>query len=388
MRQRLSASALPLGSAGASALNFISFVLLPAHVGTGGLEVFSKDNYLGGLYLAAVVSSVAPIGVFVLAFGRVAALRHYITLSALGLLVVTAGGWPLFGTSFSLPCLAGALCMHVAGFLLAALIYQGQLWRAAALQVLQPLVFVVLLSSATLWTDSGGGRWSVLYLVSTLVCVAGFMLSTDWSALRNLLREVPTQSVGLRSMALRMLLCVSFAVFFQLELMVCGELTSIHLGDYTVLQKLYSSVSTSLLGSLGTLVLARQARAGQTQQAVSRQSLALSLACAAAVLAVGGLIALMGRKSVVLELTVIAGCSVVALLFTLASFANLTMQSLNPKISLTSLLIALVGYGALFALWRPSTPLQLLGASGAFFALFLATALGISERRSSASSSS
>lgn len=366
---------LALGSAAASALNFYSFVLFPAWFGVGSLDAFARDNYLGGMYLAGVASSVAPIGIFVLSGGGRQALRRYAGLSAAGLVAVVLGGWSLASAPWSFACLVGAVCMHCAGFLLAALIYEGRAPVAAGLQVLQPAVFAALLTVTRFDDDSGADRWALLYLVSALCCVGSFAAFTRWYELGIALRPVRALPAPWRNLIVRIVLCVSFALFFQAELILCGQFTNIVLGKYTILQKLYSSISISIFGSLGVLMLAKQAREPGSP-ILSRNVFLLGLFCVCAVMLVGTLVSLTDVSSS-LNLPLIAASGATAFIFTVASFINLLMQTNHALRSLQSLLAALAIYLILFFIIRPSSALGMLVLAGCFFSSYVAMSIPV-----------
>lgn len=363
---------LALGSAVASALNFYSFVLFPAWFGVGGLDTFARDNYLGGLYLSGVASSVAPIGVFVLSGGSRPALLRYAGLSAIGLVAVVWGGWSLASAPWSFACLVGAICMHCAGFLLAALICEGRVGVAGALQVLQPAIFAALLTAAR-FDASAPARWALLYLLSTLCCVGFFAAFTRWRTLWAALQPVRELPAPWRTLVVRMVLCVSFALFFQIELILCGQFTGIVLGQYTIIQKLYSSISISIFGSLGVLMLAKQTREPGSQ-ILNRNVLYLGLFCVMAVMLVGVLVSLTGSASS-LSLPLIAASAATAFAFTVASFTSLMMQAHHAARSMQSLFFALTVYLVSFFVIRPTSALGMLTAAGGFFFTYLAVSL-------------
>lgn len=107
---------LAVGAALASGFNFYSFVFLPTLVGTANLDEFIRANYLGGLYLFGVGSSIGSFSVYVFAHGKGNALFRYATISLVGLGLLGLGAVSLLDTLMSVVCLGAAFCMQVAGF--------------------------------------------------------------------------------------------------------------------------------------------------------------------------------------------------------------------------------------------------------------------------------
>lgn len=361
---------LVLGSALASGLNFYSFLILPALTGVSGLEQFVRDNYLGGLYLFGIGSSIAPFSVFVFAGGRRHALARYGLLAALAFGVIGLGGHRLARWPWSYLCMLGAACMHAAGFFLAALMRQGHIRTAALLQTAQPAGFAALVSIER-FGSSGGRSWAVLYVLSCVAGLAAFIATSDRRAIADALRGAPSERVDWYGIVTRVALSVSFPLFFQLELILGGNLSGVNVGVYSMLQKLYSSIATSLFGSLGVLMLMRGGgqRSGRDGLIDARLAL-MSLASAGAVLGVGTVMALIG-KAATLSPALIAGCAAVAFMFTLGSFISLKLNAFRPFVGLGAFAGSLAVYLALFFSWRPASAGGLLAAAGVFFVVFI-----------------
>lgn len=368
---------LSVGSGVASMFNFYSFLIFPSLVGTKMLESFAQDNYLGGFYLFGVGSSIAPLSVFILTSGRRIALKRYVLLSIFSLLAVCLSGYWLARLPWSYFCLLGAVCLHTAGFFLASLISDERIVAASVLQTVQPGLFAVFISLETVWAGVPI-NWSVAYLLSTLVSLSLFLAASNITRLWQLLAQEPTDVPSWGRIMSRVLLCVSFPLFFQLEQILCGKFSTASLGEYVMLQKLYSSISTSLFGSLGVLMLSRKLQDRQ-ENFIDSKVLLIALASAVCVLMVGTVVIYTGRAAL-LSVPLVAGCAVVAFFFTLCSFLGLMLVAIRPFLGLQILGFSFVMYLVSFWVWRPNSEAQLLFFAGGFFCTFFIIASWISSR--------
>jgi hypothetical protein len=361
---------LVIGSALASGFNFYSFLILPSVTGVASLEHFVRDNYLGGLYLFGIGSSVAPFSVFVLTKGRWPALARYIILASVTCVVIGVGGYRLARWPWSYLCLLAGACMHVAGFFLAVLMRQGRLRTAATLQVAQPALFAILVTLAHIKVVPAP-NWALLYSSS---CVCGLLLfvgTSDLHAVRELVRAPVTQVVGWQGIVTRVALSISFPLFFQLELILCGKLTDVNVGTYSMLQKLYSSIAISLFGGLGVLFLIRGGEDPTRRHAgIERKVVLMSVASSACVLCVGYVMALVGRAAAI-PVSLIAGSALVAFVFTMASFITLAFNAFRPFVALRASGVSFAVYLAVFFAWRPNSPGALLIVAAVFFVTFV-----------------
>jgi hypothetical protein len=172
-------------------------------------------------------------------------------------------------------------------------------------------------------------------------------------------------------------------MFFQLELILCGKFTSISVGQYAIIQKLYSSIATSLFGSIGVLILMRSIRRGRVGFLDARL-IWMALIGAACVPLVGTVVAYVGPHSG-LSTDILGLSAVVAFGFTLSSFLGLQLATVRPSIGIRNFFLALLIYVGIFLLWRPKSQGELLFAAGIFFTSFVllawfASATGASER--------
>ncbi len=373
---RVQALLLVCGSAAASALNFYSFVLLPTFLGAATLERFVRDNYYAGLYMASVVASVAPLTMFILRSGGHMALRRYASVAML-LWMTLVAGWSAWGSDgWAFGCLVAALAMHGAGFLLASLLEEGRAGAAAALQLLQPLLFAVMVTVDVVL--GGAHRWALWYLVSSALCLAALLMAADWRRLSVRLASVQAPVTSWLDLLARIAASVSFALFFQLELILAGSFSSLDLGSYAVYQKLYASVAISLFGSVGVWLLARIRL--DNVGALAKWLLAFCLTSFVAVMAVGVLVDQIDRTHLLsLDMTLLAAC--VAALFTACALVSLLLQHRHPLDVLGSQCAALALYLAVFSMVRPVDTRDMLLCCATFFMAFLLLAMTVYIRR-------
>ena len=366
---------LSLGSAAASAFNFYTYVFLPSLVGTASLEHFVKANYLGGLYLFGIGSSVSPIAIFVLAAGRRPALRRYAIVSVLGAAAILLGGQWLLLPPWSYFCLLGAICMHVNGFFFAALIRNGRAIAASCAQIVQPFLFAGFISLKT-FHFAMIPDWSVLYLISAILGLAAYMVVTDLRGIGETLSLRATQTIGWFGILSRVAFCVSFPLFFQLELILCGRLSTVNVGVYAMLQKLYASISISLFGAIGVHLLAKHLdeQSGR-RHLVDRESVWLAGVSAACTPLVGFAVLFFTHGGKGLNGQLVIASAGVSFLFTVCSFVGLRLSAIRPVLGLEFFGTALALYLVGFAILRPATAGGFLFLAAIFFASFLCFAV-------------
>jgi hypothetical protein len=376
---------LSLGSAAASAFNFYTYVFLPSLIGTASLEHFVKANYLGGLYLFGIGSSVSPIAIFVLAAGKRSALSKYVAVSVLGLVVILSGGWWLVMPPWSYFCLLGAICMHVNGFFYASLIREQRLIAASGAQIIQPLSFAAAISLRTLHIAIAAD-WSVLYLISAVLGLAFFLMIVNVGRIKQTLSLPASEKIGWTGILSRVGFCVSFPVFFQLELILCGHWSTVNVGVYAMLQKLYASISISLFGAIGVHLLSKHLdeRSGRGRL-LDRESVWLAAVSAACTPLVGFAVLFFTHGGKGLNGPLIIGGAGVSFLFTVCSFVGLRLSALRPVLGLEFFAASLLLYMLGFAILRPATAGGFLGLAAVFFGAFLCCAVcsdlfGLSER--------
>ena len=211
---------LAIGAALASGFNFYSFIFLPTFVGTSNLEEFVRANYLGGLYLFSVGSSIAPFSAYVFMNGKGNALLRYTMISLICFALVGVGGIGLVRTSMSLVCLGAAFCMQIAGFFLASLIRQEKIFSASALKILKPMLFAALLTLYE-FGDLSKFNWPFSYSLSCFVCVAVMAFFADWKWLIENLSESTFEVTSWNSILARVVITSSFPPFLSIRINSC-----------------------------------------------------------------------------------------------------------------------------------------------------------------------
>ena len=362
---------LSLGSAAASAFNFYTYVFLPSLIGTASLEHFVKANYLGGLYLFGIGSSVSPIAIFVLSAGKRSALSKYVIVSVLGGVVILSGGWWLVMSPWSYFCIVGAICMHANGFFFASLIRDGRPIAASSALMIQPFSFATLISLKTLHIAIIAD-WSVLYLISAILGLAAYLMVANLHRMGETMSLPATEKIGWIGILLRVAFCVSFPLFFQLELILCGRLSTVNVGVYAMLQKLYGSISISLFSAIGVHMLARHLdEPSGRKRLVDRESVWLAGISAVCTPLVGFVVLLLTHGGKGLNGRLVIASAGVSFLFTVCSFVGLRLSAMRPILGLEFFAVSIALYMLAFMIMRPETAWQFLFLAALFFGCFL-----------------
>ena len=366
---------LSLGSGVASAFNFYSFVFLPSLLGTAHLEHFVRSNYLGGLYLFGIGASIAPMAIFILAAGRRSGLWRYIGVSAIAIPAILLGGHWLILSPWSYFCLLGALFLHVVGFFYASLIREERFLTACGVQVIQPFVFAVLISLGLLHIRIVLD-WSVAYLISAVLSLVVFLAVSNFERIKNALSLPVSEKIGWTGIISRVAFCVSFPIFFQLELILCGRFSTVNVGVYAMLQKLYASISISLFSAIGVHLLSKHldSKSGRNRL-VDLESVLLAGACSLCtpIIGFGVLFFTHGGKGLNGHLILASGG--VAFLFTVCSFVGLRLSALRPVLGLEFFGVSIALYLIGFLILRPETAVRFLFLASLFFGVFLCLAI-------------
>ena len=361
---------LAVGAALASGFNFYSFVFLPTLVGTANLDEFVRANYLGGLYLFGVASSIGPFSAYVFTSGKGNALFRYATISLVGLCLVGLGGVSLINNLDIVACLGAALCMHIAGFFLASLIRQERVLAASALQILQPMLFAGLL---TLHEFLGFYElnWPLYYSLSCFIFVVAIAVFGDWGWLTKTLAKPTPAVTSWRSILARIILCASFPLFFQFELILIGNFSLINLGDYAMAQKLYASVAISIFSSVGLRLVMVEADFPESRAPlINTKILVMAFIVLCIVLLVGFSLSYFGKERGISS-GLVAGCAIVSAIYTVASYVSLLATTFKPELAAKALLFSLSLYSVAFYLITPQNSLSALILSGFFFVAYI-----------------
>lgn len=238
---------LVLSSLFTSGINFIIYVIYPFLTGASSLEMFIRDNYAGGFYLFGLASSVSVVTTRLISFHDKKSVIRYAQLSILAGVIILLFLHQYIMTLTALSCILAAVILHINGFILTFLIRLKKIRACAILQIVQPLIFLVGIVLASNYEI----MWSYFYLISVVIAFLFFLRLMSKYECCNLFSEnVSRTTISFRSLLKLIFACMSFPLFFQLELFFVGEFTSINLGQYTIIQKMYSSVSVAMFGGL------------------------------------------------------------------------------------------------------------------------------------------
>jgi hypothetical protein len=364
------------GATIASLFNFYSFILLPTFVGTESLGDFIRDNYLGGFYLFGIAASVSPLSIFILTEGKFLSFQRYLTISIFCLFAIGGGGFWLDVGSGSLrfALLAAAFGMHSLGFFLASMIRQERFLGALVLQAAQPVIFGILLTINEVG-ELRFASWSVLYVLSVIfpLTISPFFIDRQW--IFSTLGDKPMVGSNWSSIIFRMVLAVSFSFFFQVELIIGGLYSPLNLGDFGLVQRLYSSISISIFGAIGVRLIFQQLELGKGKViTVNFTMLTLAVIVSFAVLGVGYSLLLFNSFSS-LTLNVVALCAIASFLFTIANFLSLSLVSFKPTYALISQFISFFIYFVLFYFVAPKGIQSFLALSCIYFFTYIVSAL-------------
>lgn len=261
--------------------------------------------------------------------------------------------------------------MHASRWIfLAAIIRQERILAASVLQILQPVLFAGLLTLHE-FTGFSDLNWPLSYSLScfTFVIVIALFGDREWLA-KNVIG--PTSVVTTwRSIFLRIILCASFPLFFQLELILVGNFSLINLGDYAVVQKLYASVAISIFGSIGLrLVMAVGVFPKAGDILATRKVGFMAFFVLFVVLLVGFIISFFGKgRGPSFELVV--GSAIVSAIYTVASYISLLTTTFKPYLAVKALIFSLSLYVVAFFFIAPQTSSAVLMLSGLLFFAYI-----------------
>ncbi len=213
-------------------------------------------------------------------------------------------------------------------------------------------------------------------MISAILGLAAYSIVGDLSDIRKTLDLRATEAIGWFGILSRVAFCVSFPVFFQLELILCGRFSVVNVGVYAMLQKLYASISISLFGAIGVRLLARHLdeKSGR-KRLVDWESVSFAGISAVCTPLVGFTVLAFTHGGKGLNSHLVLGSGFVAFLFTICAFVSLRLTALRPFLGLGLFGAALVLYLVGFAVLRPATAGGFLFLASIFFGSFLCFAV-------------
>ncbi|MDR8524421.1 hypothetical protein [Shewanella fidelis] len=329
------------------------------------MDLFIRSNYAGGFYLFGIASSVSIIATKIISSYNWQSLQRYLIFSFVAFIILILTLYDYAFSISALLCIFAALLLHLNGFMLAVLIRDEKIQACFFLQLVQPAVFLtgILLST---WL---GYDWAYPYFLSTFIAFFAFIFCSNFNRIYNLLNSKGNAefSRGLLSYSglfLTLISSMSFPLFFQLELFFVGELTSLSLGKYTVLQKMYSSVSVALFGGVLVHLYGKDKSGILPLKKVLTLPLITSfvVSCVAIILSFLG----DGLSSSTLLLTIFT-----SYVFSIAMFVTFAMSINNAKVNIYLMVISFLIYLVVFQLLIVDNITIMLGVSLVFYISYI-----------------
>jgi len=362
----LSAShVLILSSLFTSGVNFAIFVIYPTLIGTDALDAFIRNNYAGGFYLFGIASSVSIIATKIISTYNWQSLIRYLIFSFSAFLAVILFFYNYTFNTNSILCVLSAFFLHLNGFMLAVLIRENKITPCFYLQIIQPLFFLVGISLSIDFDYS----WVYSYSLSVLIAFIVFLYFFNLNRVRVLLLSNCSNGsarglLSYQHLLLTLISSMSFPLFFQVELFFVGEFTTLALGEYTVLQKMYSSVSVALFS--GVLVHLYGTSGGQIMP--FKKMLKLPLLTSFVVSCVAIFLNLLGKDLSLLTLLLTV---ITSYIFSIAMFASFAMSIKNAKVNIYFMAISLSLYLFVFQFVVVSSIAEMLGLSLIFYSTYV-----------------
>jgi len=346
-----------------SGVNFLIFVVVPLYIGVDKLSTFTKDNYIGGIYLFGIAGSVSTIASLIINRYGIKALSYYIKLSVSSIIIIWILFYNLIHSYHAYICLIASIVLHINGFLLTNLILLGAARKVISIQIIQPAIFLLLILFNEMQYNS---EWFFYYLISTLISLGFFLKATNFNMLGEILKR-DENSFKMTQLLFPMLAGISFPLIFQFENILVGELTSLELGRFVVLQKLYSSVAISLFGSYIVYVISKESdcTTGVSKKLLFLTPLTSVIAVSVLVLCINYIIKIEPYDVTTNLLTIL-----LSYLFSMAMFINFYMNLCNSKVNLLRIIVSSSGYFLIFIIFKPVTMSQVLLISICFYLLY------------------
>jgi hypothetical protein len=188
--------------------------------------------------------------------------------------------------------------------------------------------------------------------------------------IENLSKSTPVV-MSWRSVLVRIFMSASFPLFFQFELILVGNFSSINLGDYAVVQKLYASVAISLFSSVGLRwCMSRVDFIKSGELLVSKRVIIMAFIVLGVVLLVGISLSSLGKEHRP-SVGLVVGSAVVSAIYTVASFISLLATTFKPYLAAKALIFSLSVYAVAFYLIKPQSSMATLMMSGVLFLAYI-----------------
>lgn len=246
---------LLVGTGLTSLANLWLYIVVAASDSSGQFALFVKANYLGGLYLAGIAGSANVVAMYAFRSGSAkSVLWRYVILSGAVAIPLLVGGLFTGNPLGASLCILSAICMQIAGLMIAALIEADRPVLVFFLTPLHPIMFLIALE----WLpEELSMRWVWCYFLASVLLCLKFVLA-GWGHLSSSLQEQMTCiETSTKDVMARMLLATSFSVALQLDLIIAGTLRHLNVADFAIMQKIYGSVATAVNGSTVQALLVR-----------------------------------------------------------------------------------------------------------------------------------
>jgi hypothetical protein len=231
----------------------------------------------------------------------------------------------------------------------------------AMIQIIQPFIFLGGILIATYYELV----WAYFYLVSVALAFVIFLRIYLRDNIYNLFtnNSVKKTTINFQSLFILVLASMSFPVFFQLELFIVGEFTKFNLGEYTIVQKMYSSVSVALFSGLLVYMY------GESKQGFNWKNICtLPLLSAFVVCCLAIVLAFLGKD---LDKSLLVVTVIVSYVFSVAMFITFAMNIDNTVLNIKLLFISMSVYLLAIVFINIESQLQMLLTSLYFYGSYI-----------------
>lgn len=351
---------LVLSSLFTSGINFIIYVIYPTLMGANSLELFVRDNYAGGFYLFGLASSVSVVTTRLISFHDMKSVSKYVQLSMLigGLTFLVLHQY--IQTITALSCILAAVILHANGFMLALLIRLKKIRACAILQVVQPFIFFVGIMLASNYEVT----WAYFYLLSVVIAFIFFYkLISNKEYCDLFAKNTARTTISFSNLLKLIFACMSFPFFFQLELFFVGEFTSLSLGQYTIIQKMYSSVSVAMFSGLLVYMYGESEQGFHWRKILILPLLSASVVCCLAIF--------LNFFEGFVDFHLLIVTIITSYVFSVAMFISFAMNVNNTMLNIKLLFFSILVYLFLLLSVQIDSAYQMLLISLSFYGIYI-----------------
>lgn len=373
---------LLVGTGLTSLSNFWLYVVVAASDTSGEFSLFVKANYLGGLYLFGIAGSVGIIAMYAFRSGSAkAVLRQYTVLCTMVAIPLLFGCLYTGNALGAILCVISAICMQIAGLMIAVLIEADRTVLVSLLPPMHPIIFRIALE----WMPEHlSMRWIWCYLIASVLLCATFVAIGLSHLLARLRKKMTGEETSTKKVLTRMLLATSFGIVLQLDVVIAGTLRHLDLARFAILQKMYGSVATALSGATVQMVLTKTR--GNRRGARNAWMLSLSV-----VAGIGGALVCITlswlKPTFHLDSADFFLIPIATLLYYLSTFANTVVSIHWPRNAGVAMLAGTIAYSAALGLelgagmvWHPVSPMVMFFLVYATVATWLARKEGFLKK--------